>query len=55
MISYLRHRKPLPYRVMWYENTGFSIILRVKNFASAEKRDRYAIKLRNHPGFLRYV
>ena len=50
-----RHGRPLPYRVMWYENTGFSIVLRIKSFASAEKRDRYAVRLPNKPEFLRYA
>lgn len=43
------------YRVMWYENTGYSIALRIKSFASAEKRDRYAVRLPNKPEFLRYA
>ena len=50
-----RRRKPLPYRVMWYENTGWSIVLRIKSFSSAEVRDRYAVKLQGKPGFLRYA
>jgi hypothetical protein len=50
-----RRGRPLPYRVMWYENTGFSIVLRIKSFASAEVRDRYAVRLPKRPGFLRYA
>ena len=50
-----RQRKPLPYRVMWYENTGYSIVVKIKSFASAEKRDRYAVRLPNKPEFLRYA
>lgn len=50
-----RRRKPLPYRVMWYENTGWSIVLRIKSFRSAEMRDKFAIRLQGKPGFLRYA
>lgn len=49
-------RKPLPYYVRWYESTAaYPILLKNRNFADPETRDKFARKLQKKPGFIKYA